>query len=75
MNNIDKTHKEVRFDYLDVDTAKLSKKSSRDDPNLTHRSSIPKLAFGELKPDCVPIFGYPFVNYSPPIQDGNTATD
>jgi hypothetical protein len=35
---------------------------------LERSSSIPKLAFGLLKPDEVPIFGYPFVNYSPPME-------
>lgn len=54
---------------------KILKKNYPPEPILTHESKIPKLNFGDLNPDKVPVFGYPFVNYTPPMQEGKTATD
>ncbi len=41
-------------------------------PVFERTSEVPPLPFGELKPDTVPVFGYPFVNYSPRLQNGKT---
>lgn len=65
--------KEVSFD--EPETPKIYKADYPEEPKLTHNTKIPKLKFGELKPDSVPVFGYPFVNYSPPMQEGYTETD
>jgi hypothetical protein len=43
--------------------------------SMERKSNVPKLKFGELKPDSVPVFGYPFVNYSPTNKHENDGTD
>lgn len=43
--------------------------------SMERKSVIPKLKFGELKPETVPVFGYPFVNYSPTNKDRATGVD
>ena len=75
MDKREKNQKEVKFEYLENASPRIFQKQYPAEPSLTHGSSIPKLNFGDLNPDQVPVFGYPFVNYSPPMQDGQTATD
>ena len=43
--------------------------------SMERKSDVPKLKFGALKPDAVPVFGYPFVNYSPTNKNEETAGD
>ena len=75
MESSDKNQKGVKFEYLDSRVPKPNHISTPEEPYLTHGSSIPNLTFGELNPASVPVFGYPFVNYSPLVQEGNTATE
>ena len=43
--------------------------------SMERKSTVPKLKFGELHPESVPIFGYPFVNYSPTNQQNEKGVD
>jgi hypothetical protein len=43
--------------------------------SMERKSVIPKLSFGGLKPDSVPVFGYPFVNYSPTNKERDAGID
>ena len=59
-----KVSKNLNKNYLD---SHIRTSGSHDEPppSFQRRSVVPKLSFGELAPETVPVFGYPFVNYSP----------
>ena len=42
---------------------------------MERKSVVPKLKFGELKPESVPVFGYPFVTYSPTNKNNDKGVD
>lgn len=60
--------KNINKEYLDTKIRKTTSNNNLYDeepPSFQRKSVVPKLSFGELAPETVPVFGYPFVNYSP----------